>query len=60
MQKLAANKGWEVWAQYDRTAGVWELFSEETAEAYLGCADTLSEARKLAKDIIADNVANAR
>lgn len=56
MQKIATAKGYEVWAQYDSSADVWELFASEDGDDYLGCADTLQEAREAAQRINTDRV----
>lgn len=52
--KIAARDGYEVWAQYDETAAVIELFASEEMSDYIGCADTLPQARALARAWIAE------
>lgn len=52
MKKLMESKdlGREVWIKWDSSAEVYELFASEGADDYLGCADTVSEARKVARE----------
>jgi hypothetical protein len=44
----------EVWAQFDPTAEVWELFASKECDDYLGCADTLTEAKAVAREWFED------
>lgn len=44
----------EVWIKWDEGAEVYELFASEGADDYLGCADTLQEARKFAREHFRD------
>lgn len=48
------HNGREIWAHFDKSAEVYELFASEDGSDYLGCADTLTEARKLALVIAND------
>jgi hypothetical protein len=56
MQLLATHKklDLEVYANFDLTAQVWELFADNHGEDYIGCADTISEARQVAREWFAD------
>lgn len=40
--------GREVWIKHDQSAEVYELFASEDGDDYIGCADTVAEARKVA------------
>ena len=42
------RKGLQAWAQFDDTASVWEIFASDTGEDYIGCADSIPEARAVA------------
>ena len=46
MTRIAEQHGYEVWVHYDHTAEVYEMFASEEGSDYIGCADTLSEARQ--------------
>ena len=48
--------GLEVWVHFDKDAEVYELFTSEAADDYIGCADTLSEARKVASGFFEDRM----
>ena len=41
-------------AQYDVTAGVWEIFCEANDNGYIGCADTLEEAKEISNEWFAE------
>ncbi len=43
-----------VYGRFDQTAKVWELFSSPYPEDYIGCADTLDEARQIARARFSD------
>lgn len=60
MLKIASDRatGLEVWAKWSNTAEVYELFASEAADDYIGCVDTLAEARRFAKDSFAEEAAN--
>jgi hypothetical protein len=51
MHKIVDVNGFEVWARYDSTAEVYELFAN-----YIGWADTLAEARQVGRDWVAQRV----
>ncbi len=40
--------GFEVWAKWDDSAEIYELFASENGDDYIGCCDTLKEARDYA------------
>jgi hypothetical protein len=44
-----SDLGREVWVNFDKDAEVYELFASEAADDYIGCADTLKEAREIAQ-----------
>lgn len=48
------HNGREIWARWDKEAKIYELFASNDGSDYLGCADTLTEARKLALVIAND------
>ena len=52
MKRIATHQGLqrEVWAQFDDTAEVYELFASKDGDDYIGCADTLTEARLVAQE----------
>ena len=52
MQLIAKKKGREIWAQFDHTAQVWELFFDPEGETYTGwCCDSLKDSKAAAKYI---------
>lgn len=57
MRLILKKSGYEVWAKFDPTARVWELFTEEEGECYVGCADTLAEAHAVANHWLAEQLA---
>jgi hypothetical protein len=40
--------GREAWIKWDEGAELYELFASENGDDYIGCADTVSEARTVA------------
>jgi hypothetical protein len=53
MKLIYKGKGCEIWAQFDHTAEVYELFFDPEGESYTGwVTDTLAQARAAAKYII--------
>lgn len=50
MFKVSEDKtlGLEAWAQFDDTAGVYELFADSEGEDFIGNADSTDEARAIA------------
>lgn len=56
MTKVYSKGGFEIWAQYDHTADVYELFYSPDGDDYCGCVDTMAEARKLAQKIVAERI----
>jgi hypothetical protein len=59
MQLIATSKkhDLEVYANFDQTAQIWELFAEREAICYVGCADNIQEARQIARDWILERAA---
>ena len=49
MTKVYEAGSYEFFVQFDRTAEVYELFLSETGEDYIGCFDSLAEARAYAR-----------
>ena len=47
MRKILAKHGYEVWARWDETAEVFELFSDSDAVGYIGFAESIAEAIKI-------------
>lgn len=47
MRKILDKKGYEVWAKWDETAEVFELFSDSDAVGYIGFAESIAEAIKI-------------
>ncbi|MFC4484291.1 hypothetical protein [Cupriavidus campinensis] len=45
------DMGREVWAKWDEEAGIYELFLSQEADDYVGCADSVADARKVARDL---------
>jgi len=55
MRLIARQKGYEIWAQFDQTAQVYELFFDCDGESYTGWnVDSLKDAAAAVKYIIAD------
>ena len=52
------DMGREVWAKWDADSQMYELFASEDCNDYLGCADTLAEAKKAAQAIADDWMAD--
>lgn len=54
--KLTEDKdlGREVWAKFDDSAEVYELFASDDGSDYIGCADTKAEALSVAREHFAD------
>lgn len=48
----------QIWAQFDPTAQVYELFYDNEGETYTGwCVDSLADARAAAKYIVEEHLA---
>ena len=45
---IAMKNRYEVWAKYDRSARVYELFTESECESYIGAVDNLADAETFA------------
>jgi hypothetical protein len=56
MTLIGKQHGYEVWTHYDHTAGVFEMFASKEGSDWIGCADTLSDARQFAKIWLAEQV----
>ena len=48
MRKILAKKGYEVWARWDKDAEMYELFNDKEDGAYIGFAETIPDATKVA------------
>jgi hypothetical protein len=48
--KVAAKNGYEAWIRLDIDSGMWEVFTDRSAEGYVGCADTYKDAVMIGKD----------
>lgn len=44
------RNGYEVWFTFDDTAGVYELWASVACDDYIGCADDMADALKVARD----------
>jgi hypothetical protein len=51
-------KGYEFYAHYDPTAGVYEVFLDSEGESYIGVCDTLAQARAFVREWLAEKEAN--
>ena len=55
MKLIAKKKGYEIWAQFDQSAQVYELFFDPEGETYTGWAvDSLKDAAAAVPFIMAD------
>lgn len=45
------DMGREVWAKWDEAAEIYELFLSQEADDYVGCANSVPDARKVARDL---------
>jgi hypothetical protein len=45
------DMGREIWAKYDESAELYELFYSEECDDYCGCADTKAECKAVAREI---------
>jgi hypothetical protein len=58
MTFIARRGAYEIWAQFDQTAQVYELFFDQEGETYTGWnTDSLKDARAAAKYIFAEVMA---
>ncbi|CAM3838268.1 hypothetical protein VRRI112168_02575 [Vreelandella rituensis] len=48
-KKIHAQGGYEFFARFDQEAEVYEIFTEEECEGYIGVADGLADAKEVAK-----------
>lgn len=44
------DMGLEAWAKFDETAEVFEVFASKDCDDYIGCADTVTECRMVARE----------
>lgn len=55
MRLIAKQKGYEIWAQFDQTAQVYELFFDREGESYTGWnVDSIKDAAAAVKYILAE------
>lgn len=55
MKLIAKKQGYEIWAQFDQTAQVYELFFDDSGESYTGWAvDSLKDAAAAVPYILAE------
>lgn len=47
---IASKDNLEVWSLFDPTAEVYELFAEPECECCVGCADTRTDALRIARE----------
>lgn len=58
MKLITKKSGYEIWASFDQSAKVYELFFDQEGETYTGwIVDSIKDAEKAAKYIIADQTA---
>jgi hypothetical protein len=57
MTLITKHKGYEIWAQFDQTAQVYELFFDANGESYTGWStDSIKDAHAIAKNIILEHI----
>ena len=58
MSKLILKKnGYEIWAKFDQSSQVYELFFEQECESYTGWSvDSLKDAKSASEYIINENI----
>ena len=55
---INASKGWEMWAKFDESAQVYEIFFDQECESYTGWSvDSLKDAKKAVQYIIQEHMA---
>ena len=55
MKLIAKKQGYEIWAQFDQSAQVYELFFDREGESYTGWAcDSLKDAAAAVQHILAE------
>lgn len=60
MKLIAKQKDVEIWAHFDQTAQVYELFFDEEGETFTGWnVDSIKDAQAAAKYIIADQLSDS-
>ena len=60
MRKVLEKHGYEVWARWDDTAEVYELFNDRDDGAYIGFAESLTEATKIGTWWVEEQQAEAK
>ena len=60
MRKVLEKHGYEVWARWDATADVYELFNDRDDGAYIGFAESLTEATKIGTWWVEEQQAEAK
>lgn len=51
---ILKRNGYEVWLKYDESADVFEAFASEDGSDYIGCFDTVAEAKVYAAKWISE------
>lgn len=55
MKLIAKKQGYEIWAQFDQSAQVYELFFDNKGESYTGWSvDSLKDAKVAVQHILAE------
>ena len=60
MKKILEKNGYEVWAKWDSEAEIYELFNDREDGAYIGFAETIPDATKVAVWWVDEQLAEAR
>jgi hypothetical protein len=59
MKLIHKSRSYEIWAQFDQSAQVYELFFDKEGESYTGWSvDSLKDAMKACEYIIAEHQEN--
>lgn len=57
MRLITKKNGYEIWAQFDQTAQVYELFFDNEGQTYTGwCADSIKDAQVASVYIIQEQL----
>lgn len=57
MKLITKKNGIEIWAQFDQTAQVYELFFDNEGQTYTGwCVDSIKDAEAASKYIIEEQL----
>jgi hypothetical protein len=58
MRLIAKKQGYEIWAKFDHTQEVYELFFDQECETYTGWyVDSIKDAEKAAQHILEESLA---